>query len=93
MILFMFFFPKQKLPPNYTIASLYKEVISFCIIIAHVDENDVIIVILLFVGNANDYLISFAKYRCLFVQFDTKDSTRRKRSGKFEYGPVIYNFN
>lgn len=37
--------------------------------------------------------ISFAKYRCLFVQFDTKDSTRGKRSGKFEYGPVIYNFN
>lgn len=48
-----FFFPKQKLPPNYTIASLYDEVISFIhyVISAYVDEyimvNDVIKFILL----------------------------------------------
>lgn len=37
----VFFFPKQKLPPNYTIASLYDEVISFIhyVISAYVDEN------------------------------------------------------
>lgn len=38
----MVFFPKQKLPPNYTIASLYDEVISYFIhyvISAYVDEN------------------------------------------------------